>query len=99
MGCLPDPAHSEYYGLVQKLYPLFNSKILTKHAAAEFAIVVHSFVFPPGWSQIQSPATHMLSWNMSKCGHASIIVPMLLRCWLKNHHICTSYSSKLQAAF
>ena len=99
MGCSPDLAHSEYYGLVQKLYPLFNSKILTKHAAAEFAIVVHSFVFPPGWGQIQSPATHMLSWNMSKYGHTSIIVPILLRCWLKNHHICTSYSSELQAAF
>ena len=87
MGCLPDLTHSEFFGLVRRLYPLLNSKILTKWAAAEFAMVFHSFVFPSGWGRIQSPATHMLSWSMSKCGRASIIILILLCCWLKKHHL------------
>ena len=30
MSCPPDPAHSEYYGLVRRLYPFLYTKILTK---------------------------------------------------------------------
>ena len=33
MSCPPDPAHSEYYGLVRRLYPFLYTKILTKRAA------------------------------------------------------------------
>lgn len=33
---------------------------------------------------------------MSKCGKASIIIPVLLRCWLKPHHVCQAYKDKLK---
>lgn len=99
LDCLPDPAHSEFYGLVRKLYPLLNSKILTKRAAAEFATVFYWFAFSPGLDRIQFPTVHMQSWSMSECGRASIIVPMLLRVWLKTHHLRQSYKNELRIAF
>jgi hypothetical protein len=45
MGCPPDPAHSEYYGLVRKVYPLLYIKILTTRAATEFTTLFHDFPF------------------------------------------------------
>ena len=33
----------------------------------------------------------MRSWTMSECGKAFVIVPMLLRCWLKPSHVRKSY--------
>ena len=99
IGCSPDFVHSEFFSLVWRLYPLLNFKILIKRVAAKFAMFFHSFVFLPGWRQIQSSATHMLSWSMSKCGHASIIIPILLHCWLKEHHLCQFYKDELQVVF
>lgn len=33
---------------------------------------------------------------MSKCKKASIIIPVLLQCWLKPHHVCQAYKNKLK---
>ncbi len=99
MGCPPDPAHSEYYGLVRKVYPLLYTKILTTRAATEFTTLFHDFPFPSGWARIQSPAVHMGSWSMSECGRASIVIPIMLRCWLRGHHLRGTFKDRLNATF
>ena len=93
----PDPAHSEYFGLVRRLYPLLYSKILTKRAAEAFTAVFQQFPFPPGWGRIQSPATHMGSWTMAECARASVVVPIMLRCWLRESHIREPFKTKVAA--
>lgn len=52
IGYLPDFAHSEFFGLVQKLYLLLNIKILTLQAAKKFVTVFHNFIFPFNWGWI-----------------------------------------------
>ena len=76
---LPNPAHSEYFGLVRRLYPLLYSKILTKPASAEFTQVFQNFPFPPGWARLQSLETYMRSWTMLECRKASLITPLILQ--------------------
>lgn len=44
----PDPAHSKYYGLVQRLYPIIGKYILTTRAFLEFNNNFQRFSFPPG---------------------------------------------------
>ena len=99
MSCPPDPAHSEYYGLVRRLYPLLYTKILTKRAAEEFTAALHCFPFPPGWGRIQSPAIHMASWSMSECARASVVIRLFLRCWLRNHHVRQPFRNGLKIQF
>ena len=96
MSCPPDPAHSEYYGLVRRLYPFLYTKILTKRAAEEFTAALHCFPFPPGWGRIQSPAIHMASWSMSECARASVVIPLLFRCWLRNRHVRQPFRNGLK---
>lgn len=91
MSFPPDPAHSEYFGLIRNLYPLLLTKILTAKAVKEFAVVFNDFSFPQGWGRIQSPTVHMKSWSISECGRASIVVPIMLRCWLRGHHVRASF--------
>jgi hypothetical protein len=95
----PDPAHSEYYGIIRKLYPMLYKKILFKRAASDFTMVFQRFPLPPGWGRIQSPEMHMGSWSMSECGKASIIVPLILRTWLKPQHLRKAFCRCLSIEF
>jgi hypothetical protein len=95
----PDPTHSEYFGLVRRLYPMIYKTILTQKASSEFTTIFQRFPFPPGWGRIQSPEKHMGSWSMSECGRASVIVPIIFRCWLKPSHVRKAFTTGLTAQF
>jgi hypothetical protein len=41
----------------------------------------------------------MKSWNMSECVKISIIISVMLRCWLKTHHIWKFYHDELLRKF
>ncbi|KAI1131426.1 hypothetical protein F5Y10DRAFT_262185 [Nemania abortiva] len=82
-----DPAHSEFSGLSTLAHYLLRDGILTKDASLEYALQLRVFPFPPGWQRLQSPIHHLASYDMSSHAQWSIIIPILLRQWLKPEHI------------
>ena len=99
MGCLPDPAHSEYYGIIRILYFFLYTKIFTVIVLTKFIKIFHRFFFSFEWGRIQSSTIHMKSWNMNECDRASIIISIMLRCWLQNHHLCSAFKIGLKNEF
>ena len=44
----PDPAHSEYDGLVRRIYPIIDKHMLRPKSFLEFNTKFQRFPFPPG---------------------------------------------------
>ena len=82
-----DPAHSEYQGLSNMLHSLLLEAILTPSATKEYSAVLQAFPFPPSWPRVQGPLHHLKSYSLSEHARWSIIIPVLLRCWLRENHI------------
>jgi hypothetical protein len=99
MSCSSNFAHSEYYELIRKIYSLLYIKILTIRAATEFITLFHDFSFSFKWARIQSSAVHMNSWSMSECDRISIVISIMLRCWLKEHHLRETFKNRLNVTF
>ena len=83
----PDPAHSEYSGISSLMHFLLRDAILTPAAGFEYAATLRSWPFPPGCPRLMSPLHHLPSYDLSSHARWSIIVPVLLRDWLKPSHI------------
>ncbi|KAI1432614.1 hypothetical protein GGR50DRAFT_696883 [Xylaria sp. CBS 124048] len=85
-----DAAHSEYQGLSRILHGFMfkdGMSILTSSAVTEACAVYQSFTAPPRWGRLQSPKRHLDSWRMQELARGSVILPILLRCWLQPGHI------------
>jgi len=62
--------------------------ILRPRAALEYSHYMRwVFPFPPGWNRLQSPSKHLGSYSLSEHARWSVIIPVLLRCFLKEHHV------------
>lgn len=83
----PDPAHSEYKGLAGSVHELLIDGLLTNKAKKEYTVVLRTWPFPASWPHLMSPAHHLLSYSLSDHARWSIIVPGLLRSWLRKEHI------------
>ncbi|KAI9749068.1 MAG: hypothetical protein M4579_007019 [Chaenotheca gracillima] len=94
-----DPAHSEYLGLSEPAHELLLTAILTEKGRIAYNEVLRSFPFPPGWARLQSPLRHFKSYTIQEHARASIIVPILLRCWLKETVIRTDYEGTIKRVF
>jgi hypothetical protein len=66
---------------------MLRDSILTKLARQEYAAVLRSWPFPPGCQRLQSPLHHLASYSLSDHARWSIIIPALLRHWLRETHI------------
>jgi hypothetical protein len=82
-----DPAHSEYQGLTRIMHSMLLDTLLTQAAAKSYAAILRSFPFPPSWPRVQGPLHHLKSYSLSEHARWSVVVPVLLRCWLKEKHI------------
>ncbi|KAI1828553.1 hypothetical protein F4861DRAFT_534975 [Xylaria intraflava] len=85
-----DAAHSEYQGLSRLVHNfMFKDQmaILTPSAITEACTVYQEFTAPPRWGRLQSPKRHLDSWRMQELARGSIILPVLLRCWLQPGHV------------
>ncbi|KAL8915964.1 MAG: hypothetical protein Q9208_008764 [Pyrenodesmia sp. 3 TL-2023] len=78
-----DAPHSEWRGLGRILQGLLFSSILTKKGIKSYLKAFQSFPFPPNWPRIQSPGFYIWSWSLSEAGRASILTPLILRCYSK----------------
>ncbi|KAG6238717.1 hypothetical protein E4U23_008060 [Claviceps purpurea] len=82
-----DAAHSEYQGLSRVLLTLVYKDLLTPGAAVELDDKFRSFQFPPDWRRFQSGNSHLDSWRMMELAHGCIVLPFVLRGWLKDEHL------------
>ena len=94
-----DPAHSELAGLSRALQRLLFEAILTEAGRQAYAAQLRVFPFPPNWGRLQSPLHHLDSYRMSELARASIITPVLLRCWLQPRFILVEYLSAGEKTF
>lgn len=95
----PDAAHSEYGGLTNALHLLLRDAVLTKPSRFEYAAVLRSWPFPPGSQRLQSPIYHLSSYNLSSHARWSIIVPGLLRNWLRPKHVHPMLIAQIEQAY
>ena len=91
-----DPAHSEYGGVTRMMHEMLIQDILTNAAAKEYSHELRRFPFPSGYGRLQSPLHHLRSYSLSDHARWSIVVPCLLRTWLKMSHIQPSFTRMAQ---
>ncbi|KAI9747998.1 MAG: hypothetical protein M4579_007339 [Chaenotheca gracillima] len=94
-----DPAHSEYLGIAEPAHALLIHDILTNRGQVAYNEVLRHFPFPPGWARLQSPLRHFGSYSIQEHARASIVVPILLRCWLKESLIRASFTMGIRQVF
>ncbi|GAW12819.1 hypothetical protein ANO14919_021900 [Xylariales sp. No.14919] len=95
-----DAAHSEYSGLARYLHRFFfqdKYALLTPKALNTAGELFQHFPLPPGWARLQSPRTHLESYNIHEYARGAIIIPVLLSQWLKDHHIKPQLHSFIKA--
>jgi hypothetical protein len=83
----PDPAHSELQGVAAQSHRLLLAGILTEKAKSLYSSILQSFCFPPGYSRIRNPVTHLGSFSIAEHSRWVIVIAPLLRCWLRKQHI------------
>lgn len=99
MNCSSNSTHSEYYDIIRKIYFLLHNQILILKISHEFTRAFHDFSFFFDWKRIQFFVIHMNSWSMSECDRVSMIISIMLRDWLRNHHLHSLFKNKLKIAF
>lgn len=83
-----DPAHSEYSGQSRRLHELLIEGILSPKAVKLYASFLRTtFPFPPTFARLQSPVHHLKSYSLSDHARWSIVIPILLACWLRDFHV------------
>jgi len=80
-------AHSEFGGIAKLAHQLLIDAVLTKSAAQSYARTLRSFPFPPDWARLQSPVSYLGSYVLQEHARWAIIIPILLRVWLRDEHI------------
>jgi hypothetical protein len=83
----PDPAYSELQGVAAQTHRLLVTGILTERAKSLYSAMLQRFSFPPGFSRIRNPVTHLGSYSIAEHARWVIIIAPLLRCWLRRSHI------------
>lgn len=82
-----NPAHSEYGGITKQLHELLMNEILTTKSQQEYANRLRNFCYPSNWGRLQSPMHHLGSYSLQEHTRWSVISPVLLRVWLRAHHV------------
>jgi hypothetical protein len=78
---------------------MLEKSILISKEFEQFNDVFQSFSFSFEWDRIQFSAIYMSSWSMSKCAKISVIIFVLLRCWLRSFHIWKVFETDLLREF
>ncbi|KAI9688924.1 MAG: hypothetical protein M1820_010214 [Bogoriella megaspora] len=77
-----DAAHSEYQGIARHVLSLLFSTILTEPGQNAFVQELSSHPLPPGYTRFQNAKRHLASYKIHEYAKLSIVLPVLLRCWL-----------------
>lgn len=82
-----DPCHSEYAGISKMAHYLLVSAVLTPSGQEQYLRALQKFPFPRGWGRLQSPITHLESYQLQEHARASLLIPLILRCCFKESWI------------
>ncbi|OJD26743.1 hypothetical protein ACJ73_01869 [Blastomyces percursus] len=61
--------------------------------------MLQTFPFPRGWNRLQSPITHLKKYQLQEHARASIIIPLVLRCWLREEWLSPAIKQTIPTAF
>lgn len=78
---------------------LLFTAILTLKGQREYVLKLQAFQFPPGWAKLQSPLTHLQSWQMQEAARAAAVTPVVLRTWLTSNHVRPKYIEAVCSVF
>ncbi|CAG9996613.1 unnamed protein product, partial [Clonostachys byssicola] len=92
-----DAAHSEYQGIGKLLVGLIFNDVLSPKGADLANEAFRTFPFPPTWRRIPGPKRHLDSYGMQECARIVVILPVLLRCWLKRVHIKEAVAAAMES--
>ena len=81
-----DPCHSEYAGISKLAHSLLVDTILSKKGQDRYY-----FQCPTGWGRLQTLINHLNSYQLQEHARASVILPLLLRCFLKESWIAAGF--------
>ena len=73
--------------------------ILTVPSQKLYADQLRKFRYPSGWGKLQSPIHHLGSYSLQKHARWSIIVPVLMRLWLRTEHVQPLFLSGVEKAW
>jgi hypothetical protein len=59
----------------------------------------HMCELPVGWGKIQNPIRRCNSWGLQEQGRVCIILPLILRTWLKTTYLREEIVERLQSEF
>jgi hypothetical protein len=93
----PDPAHSEYQGMSELMHGLLLDSILTEAGKKSYSSTLRNWPFPSGWGRLQSSLHHFQSYSLASHARWSVIIPVLLRSWLRPHFIHPRFMAEAQA--
>ncbi|RDW60356.1 uncharacterized protein DSM5745_10814 [Aspergillus mulundensis] len=94
-----DVCHADGAGLSQMVHILLLEHVLTEYGRTRYLAVLQRFPFPVGWQRLQSPLTHMKSYRLQEHVRASIVAPLLLRCYMERHWISDAFYEALCELF
>ncbi|OJD12911.1 hypothetical protein ACJ73_09277 [Blastomyces percursus] len=94
-----DPCHSEYSGISKMAHSVLVSSLLSTNGQEQYLRSLQTFPFPRGWGRIQSPITHLESYQLQEHARASVLIPIILRCAMKDDWLQTPVFRMLPIAF
>ncbi|WEW61081.1 hypothetical protein PRK78_006570 [Emydomyces testavorans] len=94
-----DPAHSELSRISKMMHTLLVTHILTANEQKEYCQNLQQFPFPQHWGQLQSPLTHLESYQLQEHARASITIPIILQYTMKQDWIHPVIEQSLQNSF
>jgi hypothetical protein len=59
----------------------------TDTSSLPYAALLRRFPFPPSWPRVRGPLHHLKSYSLSEHARWSLVIPVLLRCWLRESHL------------
>lgn len=93
-----DPAHSEFQGITKQMHFLLIERVLAAPAIKLYCHELRTLAFPPGYASLQNPAKHLGSYSLSDHARWSMIVPILLRLWLRPEHMHLRYLRSMKGS-
>ena len=69
------------------MHNLLLDTLLTPQASRAYAALLRRFPFPPSWPRVRGPLHHLKSYSLSEHARWSLVIPVLLRCWLRESHL------------
>ncbi|OJD23458.1 hypothetical protein ACJ73_05182, partial [Blastomyces percursus] len=94
-----DPCHSEFAGISEISHSLLVCSVLSPHGQQEYFRMLQTFPFPRGWNRLQSPITHLKKYQLQEHARASIIIPLVLRCGLREEWLSLAIKQTIPTAF